>query len=56
MESRPVYVSGCITHREDYFAAVGESAPDSYDDLLRAGRKLKKTGYPLGRHQPNHRF
>jgi multiple sugar transport system substrate-binding protein len=42
------YVSGCITYREDYFAQVGEQAPDSYDDLLRAGRKLKKTGHPIG--------
>lgn len=42
------YLSGCMTYREDYFAAVGESAPDSYDDLLRAGRKLKKIGHPIG--------
>jgi multiple sugar transport system substrate-binding protein len=42
------YVSGCITYREDYFAEVGEAAPDSYDDLLRAGRKLKKSGHPIG--------
>lgn len=42
------YVSGCITYREDYFAEVGESAPDSYEDLLRAGRKLKKIGHPIG--------
>jgi multiple sugar transport system substrate-binding protein len=42
------YVSGCITYREDYFAQVGEAAPDSYEDLLRAGRKLKKIGHPIG--------
>jgi multiple sugar transport system substrate-binding protein len=42
------YVSGCITYREDYFAQAGEQAPDSYDDLLRAGRKLKKIGHPIG--------
>ncbi|MBI3326714.1 MAG: extracellular solute-binding protein [Nitrospinae bacterium] len=42
------YVSSVMTYREDYFAQVGESAPDSYDDLLRAGRKLKKIGHPIG--------
>jgi multiple sugar transport system substrate-binding protein len=42
------YISGCITYRQDYFAAVGEQAADSYDDLLRAGRKLKKSGHPIG--------
>ena len=42
------YISSVMTYREDYFAQVGESAPDSYDDLLRAGRKLKKLGHPIG--------
>ena len=42
------YISGCITYREDHFAAVGEQAADTYDDLLRAGRKLKKSGHPIG--------
>ncbi len=42
------YVSGCITYREDYFTQVDEPAPDTYDDLLQAGRKLKKIGHPIG--------
>jgi multiple sugar transport system substrate-binding protein len=42
------YISGCITYREDFFAEVGEAAPDTYNDLLRAGRKLKKAGHPIG--------
>jgi multiple sugar transport system substrate-binding protein len=42
------YISGCMTYREDYFAQVGEPAPDTYEDLLRAGRKLKKVGHPIG--------
>lgn len=36
------------TYREDYFAEVGEKTPETYDDLLRAGRKLKKAGHPVG--------
>ena len=31
-----------------YFDQVGEKAPDTWDDLLRAGRKLKVNGYPVG--------
>lgn len=42
------YISGCITYREDYFASVGEPAADTYEDLLRAARKLKKSGHPVG--------
>lgn len=42
------YVSACNTYREDYVAHLGEPPPDTYDDLLRAGRKLKKPGHPIG--------
>jgi multiple sugar transport system substrate-binding protein len=31
-----------------YFDQVDEQAPDSWDDLLRAGRTLKANGYPVG--------
>ena len=36
------------SYRKDLFDQVGESAPDTWDDLLRAGRKLKKIGHPVG--------
>jgi multiple sugar transport system substrate-binding protein len=36
------------SYRKDLFEQVGENAPDSWDDLLRAGRKLKKIGHPVG--------
>jgi multiple sugar transport system substrate-binding protein len=36
------------SHRIDLFEKVGERPPDTWDDLLRAGRKLKKLGYPVG--------
>jgi multiple sugar transport system substrate-binding protein len=36
------------SHRIDLFERVGERAPDTWDDLLRAGRKLKKLGHPVG--------
>ena len=36
------------SHRIDLFEKVGEKAPDTWDDLLRAGRKLKKLGHPVG--------
>jgi len=34
--------------RRDLFERVGEGKPESWDDLLRAGRKLKAAGHPLG--------
>jgi multiple sugar transport system substrate-binding protein len=43
-----LYISFPGSHRIDYFEEVGEKAPDTWDDLLRAGRKLKKLGYPVG--------
>jgi multiple sugar transport system substrate-binding protein len=36
------------SHRIDLFEKVGERAPDTWEDLLRAGRKLKKLGHPVG--------
>ncbi|MGH8066422.1 MAG: ABC transporter substrate-binding protein [Candidatus Entotheonellia bacterium] len=36
------------SYRKDLFEQVGENAPDTWDDLLRAGRKLKKIGHPVG--------
>jgi multiple sugar transport system substrate-binding protein len=36
------------SHRVDLFEKVGEREPDTWDDLLRAGRKLKKMGHPVG--------
>jgi multiple sugar transport system substrate-binding protein len=36
------------SHRIDLFEKVGEKAPDTWEDLLRAGRKLKKLGFPVG--------
>jgi multiple sugar transport system substrate-binding protein len=36
------------SYRKDLFDQVGEKAPDTWDDLLRSGRKLKKIGHPVG--------
>ena len=36
------------SHRIDLFEKVGEKPPDTWEDLLRAGRKLKKLGNPVG--------
>jgi multiple sugar transport system substrate-binding protein len=43
-----MFVSFPGSHRIDLFEKVGERAPDTWDDLLRAGRKLKKLGHPVG--------
>jgi multiple sugar transport system substrate-binding protein len=43
-----LYISFPGSHRIDLFEKVGEKAPDTWDDLLRAGRKLKKIGHPVG--------
>ena len=43
-----LYISFPGSHRIDYFEQVGEKAPDTWEDLLRAGRKLKKIGHPVG--------
>jgi multiple sugar transport system substrate-binding protein len=36
------------SYNKPYFDQVGEKPPDTWDDLLRAGRKLKANGYPVG--------
>src|SRR5262245_800537 len=36
------------SYTKSYFDQVGEQAPDSWDDLLRAGKKLKAAGHPIG--------
>ncbi|MFA5603052.1 MAG: ABC transporter substrate-binding protein [Bacilli bacterium] len=36
------------TYREDLFKEVGHAAPNSWDDLLVAGRALKAYGSPIG--------
>jgi multiple sugar transport system substrate-binding protein len=36
------------SYRKDLFEQVGEKPPDTWEDLLRAGRKLKKIGHPVG--------
>jgi len=36
------------SYRKDLFDQVGEKAPNTWEDLLRAGRKLKKIGHPVG--------
>ena len=36
------------SYRKDLFEKVGEAVPDTWEDLLKAGRKLKKIGHPVG--------
>src|SRR5215831_17162682 len=36
------------TYREDLFQEVGEGPPDTWEDVLRAGKKLKAKGYLFG--------
>jgi multiple sugar transport system substrate-binding protein len=36
------------SYNKPYFDRVGESAPDTWNNLLRAGRKLKANGSPVG--------
>jgi multiple sugar transport system substrate-binding protein len=43
-----LYIAFPGSHRIDYFEQVSEKAPDTWEDLLRAGRKLKKLGHPVG--------
>src|SRR5262245_55768846 len=42
------YISVPLAWRTDLFEEVGEKLPDTWDDLLRAGKKLKAKGHPLG--------
>jgi multiple sugar transport system substrate-binding protein len=43
-----MYTSFPGSHRIDLFEKVNEREPDTWEDLLRAGRKLKKLGNPVG--------
>jgi multiple sugar transport system substrate-binding protein len=36
------------SYRKDLFEKVGEPAPDTWEDLRKAGGKLKKIGHPVG--------
>jgi multiple sugar transport system substrate-binding protein len=36
------------SYNKPYFDQVGEKPPDTWEDLLRAGKKLKANGYPVG--------
>jgi multiple sugar transport system substrate-binding protein len=36
------------SYNKRYFDQVGEKAPETWDNLLQAGRKLKAYGYPVG--------
>jgi multiple sugar transport system substrate-binding protein len=36
------------TYREDYFAQVGERFPASWNDILRAAKKLRAADHPVG--------
>jgi multiple sugar transport system substrate-binding protein len=42
------YIARPGTYREDYFHQVQEPPSDTYDELLRAGRKLRQIGHPIG--------
>jgi multiple sugar transport system substrate-binding protein len=35
-------------YNKQYFDEVGEPAPDTWEDLLRAGKKMKAKGHPVG--------
>jgi multiple sugar transport system substrate-binding protein len=35
-------------YNKRYFDEVGEKAPDSWEDLVRAGKKMKAKGHPVG--------
>jgi multiple sugar transport system substrate-binding protein len=36
------------SYNKSHFDQVGEKPPDTWDDLLRAGKKLKANGHPIG--------
>jgi multiple sugar transport system substrate-binding protein len=42
------FISFPLAWRSDLFEEVGEKLPDTWEDLLRAGKKLKAKGHPLG--------
>jgi multiple sugar transport system substrate-binding protein len=45
----PAYCGGFPgNYNKQYFDDVGEKAPDTWEDLLRAGEKMKAKGHPVG--------
>jgi multiple sugar transport system substrate-binding protein len=42
------WISFPSSYRKDLFDQIGEKPADTWDDLLRAGQKLKKIGHPVG--------
>ena len=42
------FISFPIAIRTDLVAEIGENLPDTWDDVLRIGTKLKKMGHPVG--------
>jgi multiple sugar transport system substrate-binding protein len=42
------WLSNPGSYRKDLFEQVGEQPPETWEDLLKAGRKLKKNGHPVG--------
>lgn len=42
------FVSFPLVARTDLVADIGEKIPDTWEDLLRVGAKLKKKGHPVG--------
>jgi multiple sugar transport system substrate-binding protein len=42
------YISFPIAYRMDVLEKVGEKVPDTWDDMLRVGKKTKAAGHPVG--------
>ncbi len=42
------FISFPLVYRKDLLAQVDEAVPDTWEDVHRAGAKLKKIGHPLG--------
>lgn len=42
------FISFPIAYRTDVLNQIGEKTPDTWDDLLRVGKKAKAAGYPIG--------
>ncbi|MEM7252541.1 MAG: extracellular solute-binding protein [Pseudomonadota bacterium] len=42
------FISFPLVYRKDLLEEVGESIPDTWEDVHRVGMKLKKKGHPLG--------
>jgi multiple sugar transport system substrate-binding protein len=45
----PYFATGAaFIYRTDWFKEAGAKAPETWDDFMDSGRKLKKMGYPVG--------